>query len=406
MPHVLVANVFFAPHSYGGATIVAEEVARALIRRGGFRVTAVSLCCRADMADYAILKTETNGIVNYQINVPSARSYGAVYDNSAITARIAELIYTLSPDLVHAHCLQDLGTGVITAARDQDVPVILSVHDFWWICERQFMIQMDQTYCGQDPVHITRCKGCVQNFWAAKTRFDHLQIMGGQAEIVTYPSHFAKDLCENSGFAPGRGVVWENGVRLPAKGFAALQNERRKQDNRLVFGFVGGPSQIKGWPIIKDAIAGLSETNFRVVVVDGSVDGTWWQGHDFSALPGEWHVQPKFSQDDMDGFYAKIDVLLFMSQWKETFGLVIREALARGIRVIQTDSGGSTEHGHIAPDKLIPIGPDPAPLRRQISDAIAAHPAPMQPFEVADFESQAAALELLIAQILGERTDP
>lgn len=402
MRHILVANVFFAPHSYGGATIVAQEVAHALIRRGGFQVTAVSLCCRAGIADYAVLKTEVDGIVNYQINVPEGRSYGAAYDNPGITARVAELIHILDPDLVHAHCLQYLGTGVITAARDQNVPVILSVHDFWWICERQFMIQMDQTYCGQHPIKITQCKGCVENYWAARTRFEHLQTMGGLVEIVTYPSQFAKGLSENSGFATGRGVVWENGIRLPDKTFAKKQSARRRQDRRLVFGFVGGPSQIKGWPLIKDAFAGLSETDFRVIVVDGSMDGSWWQGHDFSGLPGEWEVHPRFTQDEMDGFYSKTDVLLFISQWKETFGLVIREALARGVRVIQTDSGGSTEHGYIAQEDLIPIGPDPAPLRRQITDAIAAHPAHMAPCAVTDFDTQAAALEGLIEQALSK----
>lgn len=400
MRHVLVVNVFFAPHSYGGATIVAEQVARALVRRGGFRVTAVSLCCRAGIADYAVLKSETEGIANYQINVPAGRSYGEAYDNPAITARIAELIHSLSPDVVHAHCLQDLGTGVITAARDQDVPVILSVHDFWWICERQFMIQMDQAYCGQDPVRIKECKGCVQNFWAAKTRFEHLQSIGNQAQLVTYPSQFAKNLCEKSGFASGRGVVWENGVRLPDKGFLKAQRKRREQDPRVVFGFVGGPSQIKGWPVIRAAFAGISSADFRVLLVDGSVDGSWWQGHDFSDLPGEWEVHSKYSQDDMDAFYAKIDVLLFMSQWKETFGLVIREALARGVRVIQTESGGSTEHGKIAQEDLIPIGPDPAPLRHQISQAIEAHPSQQAPQKIADFASQAAEFERLMSQVL------
>ncbi|MFC6587910.1 hypothetical protein ACFQDZ_12370 [Sulfitobacter pacificus] len=32
--HILVANVFFAPFSYGGATVVAEQVATALIKQG------------------------------------------------------------------------------------------------------------------------------------------------------------------------------------------------------------------------------------------------------------------------------------------------------------------------------------------------------------------------------------
>ena len=102
----------------------------------------------------------------------------------------------------------------------------------------------------------------------------------------------------------------------------------------------------------------------------------------------------------MDAFYAKIDVLLFMSQWKETFGLVIREALARGVRVIQTESGGSTEHGKIAQEDLIPIGPDPAPLRHQISQAIEAHPSQQAPQKIADFASQAAEFERLVSQVL------
>lgn len=191
--------------------------------------------------------------------------------------------------------------------------------------------------------------------------------------------------------------------RLPEKGFLKAQRERSEQDPRVVFGFVGGPSQIKGWPVIRAAFAGVSRADFRVLVVDGSVDGSWWQGHDFFDLPGEWEVHSRYSQDDMDAFFAKIDVLLFMSQWKETFGLVIREALARGIQVIQTDSGGSTEHGLIAQDQLIPIGPDPAPLRHQISQAIEAHPAQQAPQKIADFASQAAELERLMSQVLADQ---
>ena len=32
--HILLANVFFAPFTYGGATIVADELAKALVARG------------------------------------------------------------------------------------------------------------------------------------------------------------------------------------------------------------------------------------------------------------------------------------------------------------------------------------------------------------------------------------
>ena len=398
--HILVANIFFAPFSYGGATIVAEEVARALLRHGGYRITAVSLCRREDLPPYMVIKSQSGGIENYLINVPRQRSYGEMYNNPEVTARLAELIQTLTPDLVHVHCIQEMGTGILTAAEAQNVPAILSVHDFWWLCERQFMIRPDGGYCGQSPVRIEGCKGCADNFWAAKMRFDHLQEVSQKAVLVTYPSRFAQDLSEASGLAPGRGVVWENGVRLPGLGFFDQQAARRAADGRVTFGYLGGPSAIKGWPQIRAAFAGMARQDFRVVTVDGSLDGSWWDQRNLKALPGAWEIYPRFTQDEMDAFYAQIDVLLFMSQWKETFGLAIREALARGIEVIQTDSGGTVEHGAIPHADLIPIGAGPAVLRSQLQAALEQGHQPRAPVAVSSFADQARSFDKLVGQVL------
>ena len=399
--HILLANVFFAPFSYGGATIVAEQVAHALIKQGGFRVTAVSMCTRHDLAPYSVVKSQKDGITNYLINVPPGRNYGEMYDNPEVTARLAELMATLTPDLVHVHCIQDMGAGIIDVAQAADIPVILSVHDFWWICERQFMIRVDQKYCGQYPVQIENCKGCVEHFYAAKVRDARLKKAGALAACVTYPSEFALDLSEKSDFAVGKGVVWENGVHLPKPDFFDRQAKRRSKDRQLTFGFVGGPSQIKGWPLIRKAFSELEHEDFRVLVVDGSLDGSWWTGHDLSKLPGEWEVAPRFTQGSMDDFYSEIDVLLFMSQWKETFGLAIREALARGIKVIQTDSGGTIEHGAIAAENLIPIGAPAAVLREQLETVLNVNPE-QYPHPVTSFDEQAAAFAELIEQVLQE----
>ena len=85
------------------------------------------------------------------------------------------------------------------------------------------------------------------------------------------PANLPKPCVKNQDLHPGGGVVWENGVRLPDKGFLKAQRKRREQDPRVVFGFVGGPSQIKGWPVIRAAFAGISSADFRVLLVDGSV---------------------------------------------------------------------------------------------------------------------------------------
>ncbi|NNE51585.1 MAG: glycosyltransferase [Sulfitobacter sp.] len=402
--HILVANVHFAPFTYGGATVVAEEVARALVRRGGYRITAVSSCERPELAPYSLIRTERDGISNILINLPPHRGDVERYDNPQVTERMVEIIAAVEPDLVHAHCLQELGTGVLQAAAMAGVPAILSVHDFWWICERQFMVRVDERYCGQDPVRAEVCKSCVNSLTATRLRQRHLGHVAEGVALVTYPSRFAMDLSERSGFAPGKGALWENGVRLPGPDFAARQATRRMRESRTTFGFLGGPSQIKGWPLIRKAFSLLDRSDFRVLLAEGSLDGGWWEGIDLQTLPGEWAVHPRFDQSGMDAFYAEIDVLLFPSQWKETFGLVIREALARGVAVIQSDSGGTVEHGAVPRDRLLPIGQGADALRAQIEEAIEAGPTCHDAVPVRSFGGQAEAFDRIAGEILDQKT--
>ena len=399
-PHILLANVFFAPFSYGGATVVAEEVARALVRNNTARISAVSLIARAELAPYTIIRSKVGEIDNYLINMPAGRTTREFWDNPKVEDVIQRLIERLSPDLVHVHCIQEIGIGIMRAAEKAGLPTILSIHDFWWICERQFMVRMDNVYCAQNPVRIEACKGCVDDWNHAQTRFYSLQQAADLANIVTYPSQFARDLCEASGLAPGKGIVWKNGVHLPHADFFKTQAARRARDPRLVFGFVGGPSQIKGWPTIRNAFKRLPRTDFRVDLVEGSSDNGWWRNHTFNDLPGEWRIVPRYSQSDMDRFYAEIDVLLFMSQWKETFGLAIREALSRGIEVIQTDSGGTTEHLAVDEDALIPIGAGPDKLASQLEAKLSRGRIEAPTFPVDSFQDQAAAFEQLIQKAL------
>jgi len=397
--HIAVVNVYYAPYSYGGATIVAEEVAQQLALAHGCQITAISTMTRTDLAPYTVMRVEKRGIQNYLINLPPVRDYVEIYANPRVDALVAQVLNQVQPDLVHAHCLQDIGSGVISVAKEMGLPVVLSMHDFWWLCERQFMIRPNHHYCAQDPIRIEGCRGCIDNFERAKTRFDVLLAHAAKADLITFPSRFAHDLAVRSGLSAPHLAIWENGVRLPDPDFFKTQAARRARDKQLVFGFVGGPSQIKGWPLVKSAFQSLGRDDFTGLLVEGSLDGSWWRGHDLSKLQGDWSTHPRFSQDKMDDFYARIDVLLFLSQWKETFGLTIREAVARGIRVIQTDSGGTTEWDGADMGKMLPIGAGVDVLQARITEMLDtphAHPAPRQ---VASFADQAAGFLDLVASL-------
>lgn len=396
--HIVVINVFFAPHTYGGATHVAEQVSRALMSRHNVRVTAISVMSRAEYAPYAVMKAESHGIVNHIINLPAGRTTEEMYANPKVADRIVAIVRDISPDLAHVHCIQDIGANVLGRLRDLSVPIVLSVHDFWWLCERQFMIRPDGRYCGQDPIDIDACNGCVADFSKSKCRHEYLLAQAELADLVTYPSRFAQRLCESSGLARGKGVVLENGILPPAPDFAARQAARRARNPQIAFAFVGGPSPIKGWPIIQDAFRSLDRDDFCGYLVDASLDRSWYTPPKYEGMKGHWEVHPRYDSSSIDDFYAKVDVLLFLSQWKETFGLTIREALSRGILVVQTDGGGTIEHAAGDRVRMLKIGDGPKRLKAEI-ERILDNPSVVRvdPQPVATYAEQADSMMMYLA---------
>lgn len=403
MMHIAVINVFFAPHTYGGATVVAEELARRLRREHGVQISAISVMTRSDLPAYAVIRTEVDGMASWLINIPSRRGYVESYLNPAVSERLARILHEIEPDLAHVHCVQDLGADCLARLRTLGVPTILSIHDYWWLSERQFMIRPGRTRRGTAAHTLEEMRHYVSDIGRAAVRREALFDLAENAALLAYPSRFARDLSENSGLAPGRGIVLENGVRPPGETFFAHQAARRAADPRTTFAYVGGPAPIKGWPIVKAAFSGFGRSNFRGLVVDGSLDGSWWKDQNLEGLDGDWRFHPRYGQEGLDAFFAEVDVLLFLSQWEETYGLTIREAISRGVRVIQTHAGGAVEHGAADPDEMLAIGDGARLLRQHLTTALDRSDAYPDPVDVFSQSDQAREFLGLANRLLGRQ---
>lgn len=126
----------------------------------------------------------------------------------------------------------------------------------------------------------------------------------------------------------------------------------------------------KGHDVLLDALATITDLSWRCVCV-GSLDRdprfveVLRRRSVDDGLGDRVCFRGPLSAADLDRSYAAADVLVLASR-AETFGIVVIEALARGLPVVATDVGGLTEalgHGAdgIRPGLLVPPD-DPAAL--------------------------------------------
>jgi glycosyltransferase involved in cell wall biosynthesis len=116
----------------------------------------------------------------------------------------------------------------------------------------------------------------------------------------------------------------------------------------------------KGHDVLVDALATVADLPWRCTCV-GSLDR---EPEFAAAVRRRAHDRVRFTGPrtgaELDRAYAAADVLVLASH-AETYGMVISEALARGLPVIATDVGGVTEALGDGPGLLVPPG-DPAAL--------------------------------------------
>ena len=365
---LLVLNVFYAPQSFGGATVVAEAINESLACDLGWQVTVITTHVDPGIPAYHLRRYRAKSVEVISINLPTEKRYGDEYQNVYVDRIIEGLLPRLAPDAVHAHALQRLGCGYFESIKQRGIPLVVTVHDAWWLCDRQFMVDLNGRYCFQREISQDRCRYCVDR----PDEFEHkLGVMKDAlalADLVLAPSRFQADLYAANGIANCR--VNGNGIMPPRPPSTAA----KLPGDKLVFGFLGGPGPLKGAPVIVEALNQLPDyRDYQLQVVDAAQNvGVSWKDPGFWQIPGEVEFTPAYDQAGIDDFFAGVDVLLFPSQWKESFGLTVREALARNVWVIACGEGGVGEAIRDGENgELIPMTANPEPLRAAMARCLA-----------------------------------
>lgn len=378
--NVLIVNVHFHPNSFGGATVVAEKLAVGLVERHGCSVSVLTTHVDQAQNPYDIVRYNVfNCIEVYSVNLPPDQAIGfrGQYENDSIEAVLEKLCSRSNFDVLHFHSIQRMGVGLMRVAKRRSLPYVITVHDAWWFCERQFMIDKHEIFCQQKKVGWSRCSHCVNDLNESIKRREVLDEAFGGAAAVLCPSQHQLELYKANYGDELRLVVSQNGVSSGDAGeVERLRKERLSKDNLCVFGFVGGPGALKGGDLIRRALATLDRTDYKLVLVNSATNRNEdWSSEFLWHIGGRLEIVSGYRSDEADKFYASIDVLLHPSQCHESFGLSVREASARGVWVITSDSGGASEaiidgvNGNV-----MPLGNEKERLKELVTQCIDNHP--------------------------------
>lgn len=403
---VLSANIFFAPRSFGGATVVAEQMSRLLAQGSDLEQFVFTSLPPETAAPYHLARYEAHGVTVLGMGLPDRLSPNEEFENKDTIPAFDKVLQSVVPDLVHLHSIQGLGALLAESCRRAGIPFIVTLHDAWWICGRQFMINNHGQYCGQTQIKPEVCAKCVSNPSLNNYRQRMLGTTLRSAASLLVPSHFTKNLYVANGFAAEMIRVNKNGVQAPAAEF------QKKPSKTIRFGYVGGNTPIKGIHLITRALSSIKRSDYELIIVDNllNLGSKSFSEHDIK-IPGEVKIIPSYNQSTIDNFFARIDVLLFPTQWKETFGLTIREALVRDIWVISTDAGGTVEDIIDGTNgTIIPLTDDEHYLKAAIlsiledQERFLNHTNPFKS-SITLFEKQALELQNIYKYIIQEITD-
>lgn len=437
---VLVAHAL-PPRSTAGVEVYTLRLARAL-RDAGHEVRLLSAVHDLSAEPFSLCRRQLEGLeVAEIVSVHQRGTLRATWDEPAIDAAAASFLREAAPDVVHFQHLLNLSAGVLAAARGTGAAVVLTLHDYWLSCPRDGLrMRADLALC--ERVNHATCARCLRDspylvpslqrglagaarraglgrqlhrIHGAAPRLTGaaLRVLrragsgGGDLEraldervaglrgaldsvdVFLAPTAFARERALELGLPPERVRVWPLGAVTWAP-------RARPAGARRRLGYLGTISPHKGLHVLLQALGRMRadvtlDVHGALSTHPGYAEAL--QGQAASDARSRFHGP--YAEGEQQRLLGGLDVLVVPSLWWENSPLVVLEALAAGVPVVASATGGVPE---LVSDGisglLVPPG-DPARLQDAlwavISGRALAGSLPPLPIRTAAEEADAAA---------------
>lgn len=413
---VVLATHHFLPRYMAGAELYAYRVARWLQEH---EHTVAVVCVesitdgdgglRAEREDY-------DGLAVYRLYFNLARTpdpFRWSYWNPDIGAWFEGFLREQAPDVLHVNSGYLLSASVISAGRAASIPVVLTLHDYWFLCPRLHLQRPDGTLTVL-PNRPAECAWCLMmekrryrlpdvasggrlgrlaTAWlerrhaprvrAIEERRRVLKEALGQVTAFIVPSRFLRDIYIGQGLPPERFYLirygldtrlWRQQKDIGTQGsIEELRGTFKGASPPLRIGYLGQLEPHKGVHVLIQAFRQLSLPNHEGRDASLTIYG------DLNRNPGYVRRLRRLADGEpritFAGAYdnrrvaevlAGLDICAVPSIWYENLPTIILEAQACGMPVVTSDLGGMAEMVRHEADGLLFRPGDADDLARQL----------------------------------------
>lgn len=327
---LLALTNMYPPHHYGGYELICRDVMTRL-RERGHSVDVLTTTMRVpgvpETHDDSVHRQLRFAWKDHVLQSPPV--WQRLADERHNQAVLRDALRSIAPDVVSVWNMGAMSLGLLQTLHDGDMPVVLNLCDDWLV------------YAGDlDP-------------WSRLFRH-RPSVLGSAVSAITgvpartpdlsnatalFISDFTRERAAAHGLKTGRSATTWSGI--DERDFPVLDPPARPWEWKLLG--VGRIDERKG---ITTAIGALAHLPHATLTWYGMGDEPHRDA--LNRLADELGVRDRLEwataeRDELPDVYRAHDVFVFPSTWAEPFGLVPIEAMACGVPVVGTGTGGSGE---------------------------------------------------------------
>ncbi len=349
LPKVLFIVHDFLVRSVAGTELYTLNLARTISKKG-VEVTILYPEFDSSRPVGNATKGTYDNVTTVGLNLPPKHRLSHNVDYPDVGQLLSLWLDANHFDLVHFQHLLFWTTSAVDAVAAKGIPLVLTLHDTFLICDQIHMQFEGVDNCVKEPSSIMNCATCYMN-----------RQLNPSAEkyenVEAYMSHRLRRHREiyqkfHKVLVPSLDLINRlraNGFENPATihstlGMNLFQPQIfHKGSDRVRFLFIGNIAPVKGLDILLQAFSKVDPSKASLDIY-GKIRNPEILEDNFRSLSDNHEVRYRgsYGPEDLPEILSKYDVLIIPSRF-ETYPTTAREALHAGVPIIASNVGGLPE---------------------------------------------------------------